>query len=365
MSVLLFFIILLALVLVHELGHFIVAKRSGIRVDEFGVGFPPKLFGVRKGETLYSVNALPFGGFVKIFGETPDQEALYGPDSARSFVRKPKLVQAAVLVAGVAMNVFFAWILYSGAFLIGMPTAVDPAHREGVSDARVLVTRVVPSSPAERAGMQPGDNVQFLAVGGIEIAVTEPRDIADFIALHGGEEVTVAFLRDGVVHRVNITPTANVEGIDRLAIGIATELIGTQKLSLLGALGAGAVFTADSTWAILKGVGGLIAGALTFSADLSQITGPVGIVSLVGDASSLGFVYLLTFTAFISINLAIINLLPFPALDGGRLLFVAIEALKGSPIRPRVANVANSVGFAVLILLMLLVTYRDIVRLVG
>lgn len=366
MTILLFFVILVALVLVHEFGHFIVAKRAGIRVDEFGVGFPPRLFGVRRGETLYSFNALPFGGFVRIFGENPDEESLRGPDASRSFVRKSKFTQALVLVAGVAMNLLFAWGLFSAGFLAGMPTAVTPEDRESVENPKVLITRVLPHSAAEAAGFETGDEIRRLTATGDEIEIESPVEVSEFVDRHPSESLSLTVLRDGREIELSAMP-ATIEGVeeDRAILGIITELVGIQKLPLHLALTEGAKLTGVSVWAVITGVWDLIAGAATLSADLSQITGPVGIVSLVGDASSLGLIYLLTFTAFVSINLAIINLLPFPALDGGRLLFVGIEAIKGTPIRPAIANLANTIGFALLILLMLLVTYNDIVRLIG
>ena len=152
MTVLLFLLILLVLILVHEFGHFLTAKWAGIRVDEFGVGFPPRLWGTKRGETLYSVNALPLGGFVKIFGEDPDQASLEGPDSARSFVHKPKLIQSALLVPGGGCNILLAWLLLSLGFMLGMPTALHNARGYELSQVRLTTTSVLSNSPAEQAG---------------------------------------------------------------------------------------------------------------------------------------------------------------------------------------------------------------------
>src|SRR6185369_5273376 len=160
MNILLFIIILLVLVIVHEAGHFFTAKSFGIRVDEFGFGFPPKLFGIKKGETEYTVNLLPIGGFVKIFGENPDDENTNGPDAARSFVHKAKWKQALVLVAGVVMNFLLAWFLFSVGFMSGLPTSVS-ATSEGykVYDVHTTIISISPKSPAEAAGLKSGDKI--------------------------------------------------------------------------------------------------------------------------------------------------------------------------------------------------------------
>jgi membrane-associated protease RseP (regulator of RpoE activity) len=234
-----------------------------MRVDEFGIGFPPRLAGWKKGETIYSLNALPFGGFVKIYGENPTEEVGNEP---RAFTAQSRFTQALVLVAGVAMNLLLAWVLFTG----------------------ILMT---------------------------------PHFINDHTFIDG--------------------------------------------LPLGPAIVKGFMGTIEVTGAIAVGLAQFFAGVFTFSADLSQIAGPVGIASAVGTASAAGFQNLLSLTALISINLALVNLIPIPALDGGRLLFVAIEAVIRRPIKPVVAGVVNAAGFAFLILLMLVVTFNDVYRLIG
>src|SRR3989344_165617 len=155
MSILLFIVILALLILVHECGHFIAAKRAGIRVDEFGLGFPPRLWSKKFGETVYSLNTFPIGGFVKIFGENPNEESMHGKDSARSFVYASKLIQAWVIAAGIIFNILFAWLLFSVGFMVGLPfSAEDERYGARVSGAELVITQVFPKSPAEAAGVK-------------------------------------------------------------------------------------------------------------------------------------------------------------------------------------------------------------------
>lgn len=370
MSIFIFIIVLVVLILVHEVGHFLSAKRAGIRVDEFGIGFPPRILGKKIGETIYSINAIPFGGFVKIFGEDPGRkEAISGPDSEKSFINKPRIIQTLVLFAGVGFNVILAWILFSISFTAGMPTAADNPlvinNQNRFTDQRLAIIIVLPDSPAEDVGLKAGDTLLAVKAGTEDIPELTPNGVSNFIALHGDDELTVEYQRGEELLSANIMPMRDVIGNEpnRSAIGISMGLIGTLKLPLHLAVWEGGKLTLNMLWAVTVAIIGLIASAFTLSADLSQIAGPVGIVTFVGDAAALGFVALLNFTAIISLNLAIINLLPFPALDGGRILFVMIEAIKGSPIRPKVVSILNTLGFALLILAMLVVTYNDILKL--
>jgi len=364
MSILLFIAILAILILAHEFGHFIVAKRSGIRVDEFGIGFPPKIFGKKIGETEYSLNLLPIGGFVKIFGETPDEESIDGPDAKRSFVNKPKYVQAAVLFAGVFFNILLAWFLISAGFMVGLPTPVDvtPEGRT-LQDINLVITEILPDSPAQYSGFKVGDKILSIEAGESSIILPSTESTQEFISTRLGEDITVEIKRGKQApESLIVRPIEGV--IEHPAIGIAMDEIGTLKLPFYLAFWEGAKLTTMLTEATFFGLAGFLSDIFTGNADLSAVAGPVGIVGIVGDASEFGFIYLLSLTALISINLAIINLMPFPALDGGRLLFLLIEIIKGSPIKPSVANTVNAVGFAILILLMVVITYSDIVKIV-
>lgn len=360
MSILLFIVILVVLIIVHEVGHLLAAKSVGMRVDEFGVGYPPRaatLF--EKGGTKYTLNWIPFGGFVRIFGENPDDESLAGEDS---FVNKPKWAQALVLVAGVAFNIIFAWLLITAGFMSGLPAPVDYDGAGEVRDAELVITSVLDDSPASGAGLQVGDVVTALVSEGDILSEPTPETLQAFIQNHGDDEIMFTYVRGDGQYEGSATPSTEINP-ESPAVGISMDMIGTLKLGIFDAAIEGTKMTWLVTKAVVVGLGAFFLSIFTGGADLEQVTGPVGIVGLVGDASTLGFVYLLSFTAFISINLAVINLIPFPALDGGRLLFVLIEKIKGSPIPPKVANMFNGVGFALLILLMIVITVNDVVRL--
>jgi regulator of sigma E protease len=366
MSIILFIVVLLVIVLVHEFGHFIVAKKSGIRVDEFGFGFPPKIFGKKIGETEYTFNLLPVGGFVRIFGETPDNESINGPDAKRSFVNKPKWVQAAVLSAGVAMNFVLAWVLFVVVFAMGAPYSVNDTIPKGgeVRDPKLTIVYVTPNSPADRAGLKPGDAIVWVRSEQNQV-VTEPTDVLvqKFIQDHSYETITLAYKRgDSEVNTAEVASELN-EQLGRPAIGISMDAVGRLDLPLYRAVIEGTKTTVTMTGAVALGLLDFFAGVLTGGADLDSVSGPIGIVGIIGDASQLGIVSVFILTAVISINLGLINLLPFPALDGGRLVFLGIEKARGKSIRPQVANTVNSIGFFLLLLLMAIITFNDVTKL--
>ncbi len=363
MSIVIFLIILLVLVVSHEFGHFIIAKKSGIRVDEFSFGFPPKLFGKKIGETTYNFNALPFGGYVKIFGENPDEESMNGPDSKRSFVNKPKYIQALVLIGGVAMNFLVAWLLLSVGFMSGLPTSTGAAPKGSIIQNQALtITNVLPGSPAEKAGLKAGDKISHLKIIGDETETPSTESVQYFVRKHGDKEITLSFIRGTEQKETTVIPEVNKETKNAM-IGISMDVIGTLKLPLHKAVLEGLKLSWNLVVATVQGFYTLIHDGLKGQGNLSAVTGPIGIVGVVGDAASFGFIYLLSFTALISINLAVINLIPFPALDGGRLLFLLIEKIKGSRIKPVIANTANMIGFGLLMILMVVITYHDIVKL--
>jgi regulator of sigma E protease len=343
-----------------------MAKWGGIRVDEFGLGLPPRVFGVKYGETTYTLNWLPFGGFVKIFGEDPNDENINGPDKERSFVHRPKWIQALVLVAGVTLNAVFAWILISINLMIGMPVATEgiPASMS-LRNEKLAIVNVLKDSPAELGGLKSGDELVSLSVGEEKVTDLSSEAVSEFIQKFPDQEVQVEYSRvdeEGSAVAL-VTPKAE-DAESNAMIGIAMQKIGLVSVSWWQAPAYGLYFTyhlAVNTLLSFKDFFGTIftdgRGALT------AVAGPIGIYSLMNDATHMGLVYLLNFVAIISLNLAILNLLPFPALDGGRLLFVAIEAIIRKPIKPVVANTLNMIGFVLLILLMLVIAGSDIVKL--
>ena len=372
MTFIIFVIILGLLVLVHELGHFLVAKKAGVKVEEFGFGYPPRALKLgRKWGTLFSLNWIPFGGFVKILGENYDEEN-DSPEKKSSssensrgdlhFTKISKKWQAAILAAGVTFNIIFAWLLFSLGFMIGLPTPVDNNFGAEVKDPILTIIEILPESPAKTAGLKTGDKIISISLSNEKIITNiMPEEVSDFINQSSGE-VMLEINRGGEILNFNILPeTGLVEG--RKLLGISMDMVGILSLPIHKAFYEGGKVTYQITYLTVGGLAHLVKDAFQGQADISEVTGPVGIIGLVGDASRLGFAYLLTFTALISINLAIINLIPFPALDGGRLLFVIIESITKRPINPKIAQTTNTIGFALLITLMLVITYRDILNL--
>lgn len=366
MSIFIFIVILIILVLVHEFGHFFSAKKFGIRVDEFGFGFPPKLFSFKKGETEYTFNLVPLGGFVKIFGENPDEENISGPDSARSFVNKPAWQQAIVLFAGVFMNFMLAWFLFSISFMSGSLTSLGSEPKGFTLDnVNTTIISVLKNSPADRVGLKSGDKIFSIANNEISPNSNSIQTIQYLISQSKDKEVDVSFFRgqDKSIHTVKVIPVLNSN--NKPSIGIALDQIGTLKLPFFKAIEAGFSQSVFAVKEITHGLYSLIRDAFKGHPSLQSVTGPVGMVGVVGDAYKFGFTYLLSFAAMISINLAVVNLLPFPALDGGRLFFLIIEKIKGSRIKSSIQNITNITGFILLILLMLFVTYHDILKIFG
>lgn len=373
MGVVLFVIVLGVLVLVHELGHFLVAKKSGIRVDEFGIGFPPRLFDWRRGETSYSINLIPFGGFVKIVGESPtDLEGLSPEEKRRTFPAKSRWTQAGVLAAGVISNWILAWVLISASLMIGMPTPVIEGSELSAGQSKLLIYSVAVDSPAEAAGLKAGDELVFLATADGEAKRESLRAdlVSEFINEYPDKLLVVGFRRGNVfgeeelpIETLQVDPEELVPGGGE-AIGISLGDVALSRSGPIEALWRGAKLTGEFTYLVVVTLGQVIGQAFSGDGDvLANLTGPVGIIGLVGDAADLGFVYLISLTALISIHLAVINLVPIPALDGGRLLFLLIEAVRGRPIKPSVANALNSIGFILLILLMVVITFFDISKL--
>jgi regulator of sigma E protease len=365
MEIILFIIILGILVVSHEFGHFVVAKFFGMRVDEFGFGFPPRLFGKKIGGTVYSINAIPFGGFVKIYGEdgefgTEDEACLHG-----SFAKKSLFAQSAVVLAGIVFNLLLAWGLISVGYMIGLPTSVgDTMPGQTVQDAKLVITDVQPGSPAEKAGLMPGDTIVSIKNGARTPEQLLPETVQQFIQSVGADAVTLLYQRGAEpVKTVDLVPAEGIVAGHR-AVGIAMDRIGMLKLSFFDAVSRAFVLTYHLAASTIFALFDLVKNIFVGHADLAGVSGPVGIVSLVGSASALGFIYLLSLTAMISINLAVMNLIPFPALDGGRLFFIIVEAIRGKALHPKLTQAINTTGFFLLVFIMAFLTYGDIMKLV-
>jgi regulator of sigma E protease len=356
---------LAVIILVHEIGHFLLAKIFGVKVEEFGIGLPPRVCGKKIGETIYSVNWIPLGGFVRMLGEDASEEIkIDETEKQGSFSAKPKWNQALVLIAGISFNLIFAWLVISLGFAIGMPAPVGASVFGQTQNVQTVITDVLPKSPAETAGLIAGDKIISVKVGGQEIANLTSENISQAISQSKTGDVTISYERgNGLSKTTVITPSGNIVTGERL-IGVAMDSLGTLKLSPLLALLEGAHTTYLLIISTAKGLVAFLFQTITGKSNWSEVSGPIGIATVVGQATRLGFVYLLSLIALISINLALINLVPFPALDGGRLLFVAIEAVTRRQIPPKVANWLNTAGFLLLLALMLFISAHDVFNLV-
>ena len=365
MSFLLFIVLIVVLIVAHEFGHLVVAKLSGMRVDEFGIGYPPKIYGKKFGETEYSINWLPFGGFVRIYGEDATDDTVLA--SKKAFAARPRLYQALTLVAGIAMNLLLAYVLISLTLAVGTPRALDPSEVASAPDAVLTVSDVLPGSPADVAGLKVGDEITAARIGASAssriFSGTDADAFLRFVASDASSSpIEFLLTRDGASTTLSAAPKAGTitDDPNRVALGVSVVPVGTVPEPLLRAPIDGASLTWEVTKETAVGLAQFLWSAVTLHANLSEVSGPIGIAYAAGSAYAQGFMQLVSFAAIISINLAIVNLLPIPALDGGRLLFVIIEAITRRRISPTVASYVNAVCFALLILLMLVVSGHDI-----
>lgn len=368
LTILIFIVLLGLLVFVHELGHFLMARRSDIKVEEFGFGFPPRLIGIVKDDatgrwkivwggkeitsprTVYSFNWLPLGGFVRIKGEDGENS---DPDS---FAQKSVGHRVRVLGAGVFMNILFAWLLISIVFTLGLPQPIDSGERAKYPDAKIQILEVKKGTPAQAMGLTLGDEI--LVINGEKIVSL--KQVSTTIAANKGKQIEMRVKRLG--KEISVVGTPRVEyPAGEGSLGISFGETATVSYPWYEAVYQGAFATYNITLAILKAFGTMIASLFGTGTKASiDIAGPVGIVYLTKQMSDLGLAYLLQFAALLSINLAIINILPLPALDGGRILFVLIEKIKGSPVSRKTEGMIHQIGFILLLLLMVVITARDL-----
>ncbi len=358
MTALLVIAILVLLIVAHEFGHFLAAKIFGVKVREFGVGFPPRAFTFGTwGGTEYTINWLPFGGFVKLFGEEEGSEHGKG-----SFIDSPRWKQAIILVAGVTANMIIAWVLFTGAYTAGI---LHVTADQNAVNGQLLVTDVVLGSPADAGGIKPGDEVLDVRDSEGNAAQLTPDGVVAFVSDRGGEDITVEYVRAGATSSAVVRPAHAVisDSAGRPAVGLGLAIVTAEALPLSDAMHAATISTYNTLRISVSGLWDIIKSALRGAPDLQNVTGPVGIVGAVGEASQNGWGYVLSLAAFISVNLAIINLIPIPALDGGRLVVVGIEALMRREAPKLVMQILNALGIALIIMLMVTVTYHDILKL--
>jgi regulator of sigma E protease len=361
-------IVLGGLVFVHELGHFVTARRNGVKADEFGFGFPPRAAGfvmdektkkykfvwgnkeVKSKHTVYSINWIPLGGFVKIKGE--DGSGVAEPDS---FAAKGAWPRIKILAAGVIMNFILAWILISIALMIGAPEPVENTSGVNIANAKIQISEVSLGSPAEQAGLQVGDEI---LKNNVQINFSSVADFQNYIGANKGNKIKFNILRGGNVVGIDIVPRENAPaGQGAIGVGLMQTVI--VKYPIYQALWNGAVAVYNLTLMILFALGGIFMKLFAGHGVGAEVSGPVKIVMMTSQVAAMGLVYVLQFAAMLSINLGIINILPIPALDGGRIMFILIEKIKGSPVNQKNEQLAHTIGFVLLMLLMVVVIFND------
>lgn len=367
-TIIIFVVVLSLLVFAHELGHFWTARKFGVKAEEFGFGFPPRVFGFQRvksngkktwrfirgrralteeeyqGDTVYSINWIPLGGFVKIKGQDGD-----GESENDSFVTKKIWKRAVILSAGVLMNIILAWALFSACFMMGVP-------KESPEGGMIQVDQVMSASPAEIAGIKAGDVV--LSLDGQNFQTVET--FKSFINENKERSISVEISRGKDTLIKEIKPEVQ-DG--QALIGVGLSQVKIVHYSFFMAIWEGFKYTFIILWLIIVAFYELIRNLIVGAGVGDAVGGPVRIAQMTGEVARVGIIYLMNFTALLSLNLAVINFLPFPALDGGRVLFLAIEKIKGRPVKKELEAVLHNIGFILLMALVAWVTLKDILRL--
>jgi len=400
-TVLAFLFVLSILVLIHELGHFTAAKKLGIKVEEFGLGFPPRIFGIKYGETVYSLNLLPIGGFVRIFGED-GAEVGSSKDKKRSFYNRPLWQKAIVIGAGVVMNFILAVAIVTFLFTRGVMVPVDRVHLDEINE----------DSPADMAGLKKGDVIE--AVNGEKITTTE--EFKKITREQAGQKIEISILRGAILEHYGerLSDCVNCESLQVYLIprkdppllkmeeneekepsffckAVQTavspfqkEKVAKTERPLVTEGPVGAIITNYETrvyswyeapfsgikkslklsWEFVKVISGLFVKLITFQQMPGDIAGPIGIAQMTGTAVGFGGLAILELMGSLSLSLAIVNIFPFPALDGGRLLFIVIEGITGKKLKADIERYVHQIGMVLLLLLLLLVTMNDLLRII-
>ncbi len=333
------------IIFVHEFGHYALAKFSGIFVEEFSIGMGPKIVSKKWGETSYSLRVLPIGGFCKMAGEAGEEDSnTQTVPRDRRFDGKPALSRMAVIFAGPLMNFIFAAVLFAVLFsFLGIP--VDYQNEIG---------QVQPDSIAEEAGFLEGDRIIKIN----EINIETWQDVVGVIHNSPAEELNITVVRNDAPLNIKVIPGLDEE-TELGMIGIVPGEPILHKVGILTGIKDGIINTMELTVLIIQGLVQLVTGEVS----PEGVAGPLGIIQMIGESAKFGLIYLVNFTAFLSVNLGLLNLLPIPALDGSRLLFLLLEVVRGKPINPAKENFVHLIGFFLLMLLMVVITYQDVARL--
>ncbi|GBG56260.1 zinc metalloprotease [Sporomusaceae bacterium FL31] len=326
------------LIFFHELGHFLTAKLVGMRVEEFAIGFGPKLLSRKYGETVYSLRIIPLGGFNKISGMDPDEE-----QDERSFNSKPIWARMLVIVAGSTMNFILPVILF---FFVFIGAGIDTPSNSPI------IGNVFPDKPAAQAGLQPGDRI--ISVN--ETDINSWRDFVNVVQTNAGNQLMIRYETNGTVKNISVTPEYDNKA-DRGIIGVMPKIENYQP-GIIEGIGLALKQTYTVAGSMVTGIAQMITGKAS-----AELAGPIGVAQMAGEVAQLGIVPLLQFAAFLSINLGLINLLPVPVLDGGHLVTLAIEGVRGKSLSRNKMQFIQMVGFALLMILLIITTFKDIARL--
>jgi len=340
-----------------------MARRAGIKVKEFGFGLPPRIWGKQVGETLYSINWIPLGGFVRMLGQDDFdyKEALKAAKSPRSFENKTPWQRTKVLCAGVAMNLILALFLLSVAYTVGMQPIIEgtSSFEKALQYKDIVVKEIEKDSLAQSAGLQINDVI--LAANGKFFSNVE--EVSSYTKEHAGQRIDYRILRNEEELDLSITPNLEDKSIGIVMLQEA-ELKEIQYPFYKAPL-----YALEDIWGIskltVKGLADLVKGIFSKLEISDDVTGPIGILQLTHSVMRFGFIPIIQFTAILSVSLAVINILPFPALDGGRLLFVAAEAVRREKLSPELEGRIHLLGFLLLLALIVAVSYQDILRIFG
>lgn len=351
-TIIVFLLILSVLVFIHELGHFIAAKKNDIYVEEFGLGLPPRLFGIKIGETLYSINLLPFGGFVKLLGEEQQEitsKIISDKLKKRTFAGKSHLVQTVVITAGVLFNFLLGWVIISYLFTRGVPVPTE----------RITIENVMKGSPAQKVGLMRGDELISIYVDNKTYLLNKPDELTVITKKNAGSLVQIKIQREGNKKIINVTPREHPPKNEG-PLGIVITQVVIKKYPWFQAPFAGLVESARISYLIVRELGVSLFKLVTFQQTKIEVAGPIGIAKYTSQAIKFGQLAVLQLMGLLSLNLAVINILPFPALDGGKLAIIIYEAVSHRKINPRLEARLNLIGISILLGLIFTITLYEI-----